>query len=310
MSNFDQIQTAFLQAGGHYWGEFFPAIHVAPEKTSNGTPYLTAAGAVVLAKTQTQLGGMAPFLKGFEHFPAPLAYTADDPIDHGAQIVKAAGQLCYLSFGSGRTRNVDAARYLENIRVQRHGSVLEHASISVLIYGIDRAVTHELVRHRAGLAYSQVSQRYVDGAGLRFVLRPEFQGDAYLQRDALAWFDTSRARYDARAARLLQIQEDKAKAAGEVLGNRVARRKSVNQAARACLPNETEAPIIVTGNVRAWRHVLEMRVHEAADETIRRAMGRVFLVLAMTEPLLFDDYEFIPLGKGSDFFIHTPTRKV
>ena len=52
--------------------------------------------------------------------------------------------------------------YLDNIKKQGHGSVLEHANYSLLLEGVSRSLTHELVRHRAGFAYSQLSQRYVD----------------------------------------------------------------------------------------------------------------------------------------------------
>src|SRR3989304_1753714 len=82
-----------------------------------------------------------------------------DSIVAGEQLAEAAGRLCYLSFGKGRKTN---AEYLSNILDQKHGSVLEHAVWNFIIAGVSRSFTHELVRHRAGFAYSQLSQRYVD----------------------------------------------------------------------------------------------------------------------------------------------------
>ena len=60
--------------------------------------------------------------------------------------------------------------------------MLEHASFSFLLYGISRSVTHELVRHRAGVGISQVSQRCVSWSVPRFVERPEYQDGGELHR--------------------------------------------------------------------------------------------------------------------------------
>src|SRR5437773_10638219 len=60
--------------------------------------------------------------------------------------------------------------YLDNIKNQGHGSVLEHANYSLLLEGVSRSLTHELVRHRAGFAYGQLSQRYVDEPEANFVI--------------------------------------------------------------------------------------------------------------------------------------------
>ena len=81
--------------------------------------------------------------------------------------------------------------YLENIKKQGHGSVLEHANYSVLVEGVSRSLTHELVRHRAGWAYSQLSQRYVDESVADFVMPPAIIGDESLER---TWRDAGRER--------------------------------------------------------------------------------------------------------------------
>lgn len=298
---FPDVLIDTFRALGGYQLAGLPVIDSTPQKTADGTPYLTAAGVAVVGRTQATRRPLRGFLRGFDD-PDFVAYAQDDhDMDAGARLAKTAGQLCYLSFGPKRTPDSMAVSYFHNIRAQGHGSILEHASISVFLYGIDRAVTHELVRHRSGMAYSQVSQRYVDGSSLRFVERPEYQDDPALHRLFTAQIDQARRNYDARAARLLQLQEE----AGADLP-RTARRKSVNQAARAGLPNEAEAPILVTGNLRAWRHVLEMRCSPHADRTIREAMFRVGLCLALCEPVIFGDYTFDP----ATCTIDTPTRKV
>ena len=78
----------------------------------------------------------------------------------GERLAEFAGRLCYMSQHNPAKRAT--REYLENIKKQGHGSVLEHANYSILLEGVSRSLTHELVRHRAGFAYSQLSQRYVD----------------------------------------------------------------------------------------------------------------------------------------------------
>jgi thymidylate synthase (FAD) len=241
---------------------------------------------------------MADFLTGFDpalRFPQYL----DDPTDltPAARLCKAAGQVCYASFGVKRTYNVDAARYFRNIMESGHGSVLEHANFTLLFYGISRSVTHELVRHRAGVGVSQISQRYVSGTVLRFVERPEYQAEAELHAAFEARIDRAAAEYATTAERLMAQQ----KAGSEILSGeaRTDLRKKVQQAARSVLPNETEAPIVVTANVRAWRHILEMRASPHAETEIREMAYRAYLCLVHSEPLLFGDYRVVSLPDGT-----------
>lgn len=279
-------------------------IHVqAPPtyKTSRGTVYLKDPGVALIAKTEFEPTAVRSFLEGFEDTFDAEDYVNDfldpyDPgktddgkmtlkMDSGASLVKFAGQLCYMSMGTQRTRNADGQKYLDHIKESGHGSVLEHANYSFLFWGIDRSVTHELVRHRAGMAYSQVSQRYVSGKTLRFVERPEYQNDTMLHLLFEQRIDVARENYD-RVAEMLQNSMPNLKDMP-----RTDARKAVNQTARSGLPNETEAPIVVTGNARAWRHVIEMRASKFAETTIRKLFGTVCSILKEASPLIFSDYE-------------------
>lgn len=286
----------------------FPAIHSPVQQTAAGVPYLQAPGVVLLAKPSVNIAGLRGFLEGFDRdlrFPEYL----DDPtpLDPAAQLCKVAGQVCYASFGPKRTRNDQAARYFANIKSSGHGSVLEHANFSALIYGISRSVTHELVRHRAGVGISQTSQRYVDGKVLRFVERPEYQADAALHARFEKWVDGGADEYAARTQALLELQRG-----GERVMTAEAKtdlRKKVQQAARSALPNETEAPLVFTANARALRHIVEMRCSEHAETEIRAAIFRLFLCVSMVESTLFDDYTITELPDGT-FGVETPYRKV
>src|SRR5688572_23142907 len=97
----------------------------------------------------------------------------------GERLAEFAGRLCYMSQKNPASRAT--REYLENIKKQGHGSVLEHASYSLLLEGVSRSLTHELVRHRAGFAYSQLSQRYVDESEANFVMPPAIIGDEALE---------------------------------------------------------------------------------------------------------------------------------
>lgn len=260
---------------------FYPEVFT----TAKGTPYLREPGVILLAQPAVALTEMQRFIDGFDSELGFAEYLTDDALPPAETLVKAAGQLCYMSLGRGRTKNAEAKKYLDNIKSSGHGSVLEHANFTFLLYGIDRAVTHELVRHRAGFAFSQVSQRYVDGKTLRFVERPEFQQNVHLHARFEQRIDAAATEYDTNASLLVDEMADRLKD----MPKRDAR-KAVNQSARACLPNETEAPIVVTANVRAWRHFLEMRAAEAADRTICEAAFRVGTVLKEVAPILFDDF--------------------
>src|ERR1700741_1525296 len=97
----------------------------------------------------------------------------------GERLAEFAGRLCYMSQKNPANRTT--SEYLENIKKQAHGSVLEHANYSLLLEGVSRSLTHELVRHRAGFAYSQLSQRYVDESVADFVVPPAIIGDEALE---------------------------------------------------------------------------------------------------------------------------------
>ncbi|HZT44101.1 MAG TPA: FAD-dependent thymidylate synthase [Chthonomonadaceae bacterium] len=286
----------------------FPVVPAPSYATERGTPYLRTPGVALLARPQVAIENLADFLGGFNP-DLNFAQYLDDPtpLPPAAQLCKAAGQICYASFGPKRTMNADAVRYFQNMKESGHGSVLEHAVFSFLFYGISRSVTHELVRHRAGFGFSMISQRYVSGRVLRFVERPEYQGDAELHARFEQRIDMAAEEYEEIAERLLQQQK-----AGSALLSGEARtdlRKKVQQAARSVLPNETEAPIVTTANVRAWRHFIEMRANPHAEIEIRALAFRVYLCLAAVEPILFGDYRITALPDGT-FGVETDFPKV
>lgn len=103
-------------------------------------------------------------------------------MSHGEALVEAAGRICYRSWAPELNANVkrvreDSAAYLRNILSSAHGSTLEHAQYGFVFVDVSRVFTHELVRHRAGVAVSQESLRYVRLTDLGFRVPPVLRDD-------------------------------------------------------------------------------------------------------------------------------------
>ena len=211
------------------------------------------------------------------HLPVQWMGESSD----GERLAEFAGRLCYMSQRNPAGRST--RDYLENIKRQGHGSVLEHATYSVLLEGVSRSLTHELVRHRAGFAYSQLSQRYVDETAARFVVPPAVIGDEALEGAWREQVESAQRSYVALVERLMERYA--------WVPDRVHRRKMAREAARGVLPNSTETKIVVTGNARAWRTMLELRSSEGAELEIRRLAVAVLRLLQGEAPGFFSDFE-------------------
>src|SRR5690349_23683652 len=199
----------------------------------------------------------------------------------GEKLAEFAGRLCYMSQKNPASRST--REYLENIKKQGHGSVLEHANYSLLIEGVSRSFTHELVRHRAGWAYSQLSQRYVDESVADVVMPPAIIGDEALESQWKTQIESAQRAYVSLVEDLMQRYS--------WVADKVHRRKMAREAARAVLPNATETKIVATGNVRAWRTMLELRSSEGAELEIRRFAIMALRLMQFEAPAMFSDFE-------------------
>lgn len=217
-----------------------------------------------------------------EHLPVQWRGDASA----GERLAEFAGRVCYMSQHNPANRTT--AEYLENIKKQGHGSVLEHPVYVLLIEGISRSCSHELVRHRAGFGYSQLSQRYVDESHAAFVMPPATIGDPALEAE---W---EREVGDAQAAYVRAVEALMARYAW--VADKVHRRKLAREAARSVLPNATEVKIVVSGNARAWRTMLELRTSEGAELEIRRMAIACLRVLQREAHALFSDFEIYLAG--------------
>jgi thymidylate synthase (FAD) len=213
--------------------------------------------------------------------PVHLAVQWKGEASGGERLAEFAGRICYMSQHNPAQR--PTTEYLDNIKKQGHGSVLEHAVYVLLVEGISRSCSHELVRHRAGFGYSQLSQRYVDESHAAFVVPPAVLGDATLEAEWEQQVTAAQAAY-VRSVESLMKRYD-------WVSDKVHRRKMAREAARSVLPNATETKIVVSGNVRAWRTMLELRCGEGAELEIRRMAVAVLRVLQQEAPAFFSDFE-------------------
>jgi thymidylate synthase (FAD) len=218
-----------------------------------------------------------PAFTGPAHLPVNWLGESTD----GERLAEFAGRLCYMS--QRNPANRATREYLENIKRQGHGSVLEHANYSLLVEGVSRSLTHELIRHRAGFAYSQLSQRYVDESQASFVVPPAIVGDEKLEALWRSQIEEAQRAYVALVEELMRRYS--------WVADKVHRRKMAREAARGVLPNSTETKIVVTANARAWRTMLELRSSEGAELEIRRVAVMILRILAGEAPGFFSDFE-------------------
>src|SRR6266446_3782953 len=124
------------------------------------------------------------------------------------------------------------------IHLVGHQAIDDHAVFNFIITGVSRSFTHELVRHRAGFGYSQLSQRFVDESQCAFVEPDAIADDPELHRIWLETISASQRAYralaDGLAAKFAQLED------------KTLRRKKAREAARSVLPNATETKIFVT----------------------------------------------------------------
>jgi thymidylate synthase (FAD) len=214
-------------------------------------------------------------------------------------LCETAGRVCYMSFV--RPRPGGNSVYLGHIKEVGHGSVLEHAVWNFLVTGVSRSLTHELIRHRAGFGFSQLSQRYVDESVAEYVEPDVIANDPDLHR---LWLDTIA---NCHKAYMTLAEKLQAKFAEEP--DKTSRRKMARQAARSVLPNATETKIFLTANARAIRHFLEQRGNRVAEPEIRKLANQLLHLMKEESPNLFNDYREVPLADGT-FEIDTDFRKV
>ena len=197
-------------------------------------------------------------------------------------LVEFCGRVCYRSWEPGLNPNVtrvrhDQREYLGNLLGSLHGSVLEHASYTFAFRNVSRVFTHELVRHRAGSAFSQESLRYVRLTDLGFRVPDALEPI----RDQVVSLVERLEEFQVTAAEALGLDEE---------GVPFAVKKEVTSALRRLAPIGLSTDIVWTANVRTLRHVVEMRTAPGAEEELRLVFDRVAATMRDEAPGLFQDF--------------------
>jgi thymidylate synthase (FAD) len=200
-------------------------------------------------------------------FLSPLDTSGELDVARMLALVERAGRTCYKS--EDRIGPGTAEKFVRMVTERGHESVLEHASITVL-FVVDRGVSHELVRHRL-CAFSQESTRYCNygKTDVSFV-RPFFFDPVERARELELW---AAAMGHAEAAYLMLLD------AG-----------AKPEEARSVLPNSLKTEIVVSANLREWRHILKLRTSPKAHPQMRQVMAGLGARLGQSVPCVFGEF--------------------
>lgn len=249
----------------------------------------------LVARPQFELDGFLSFLMA-----SNTTWARSKEATQAEEIIESAGRICYFSFGEHQSPRTNS-EYLRNLIEKGHESVLEHANWSFLVTGISRSLSHQLVRHRIGFSFSQLSQQYHDEGAATFMLPSELES---CPKAAAAWqlaTDTAKTAYRDIVTAL------EAGPAPSHMDNRELRR-AIRSAARSVLPNATETIIFMTANARALRHFLTARGSIIGDREMRQLAAELLKKLKVEAPALFVDFDMEKLPDGSPV-VHKATGR-
>ena len=184
--------------------------------------------------------------------------------------VEQAGRTCYKS--EVKITDGSAEKFVRNILKRGHEAVIEHASLTVR-FTCDRGVSHEIVRHRLA-AYCQESTRYCNYSKECFdseitVIRPAHMKPG--MKDFEIW--------------------EKAMNSCENAYFDLLDWGCSPQEARSVLPNSLKTEVVMTADMREWRHFIRLRCAPAAHPDMRVVARLLYDLLKSTYPVFFEDIE-------------------
>ena len=196
----------------------------------------------------------------------------EHPIDGEAilQSIEKIGRVCYKS--EDRITSESAHRFVKSILKRGHESVIEHIVVSVRVI-CDRGVTHEIVRHRIA-SYSQESTRYCNYSGAKFGNELAFIRPFFFEDDSAMYKLWCASMEHAEKTYLAMI------AAG-----------AEPQQARSVLPNSLKTELVMTMNLREWRHFMRLRTDKASHPQMREIAYMILALLKANIPIIFDEFE-------------------
>lgn len=204
--------------------------------------------------------------------PYPDWKTAHDTI---LRMIEKAGRTCYKS--EDKITHESASKFVRNIVKHGHEAMLEHANLTVR-FVVDRGVSHELVRHRVA-SFAQESTRYCNYSQDKFGKEITFIKPFFLKKGSEAYKDWESACSSAESCYMLMLDDG-----------------CTPEEARCVLPNSLKTEVVMTANMREWKHFFRLR---ALGETGKPHPQMQEVAL----PLLHDLQKYLPeifddLGRG------------
>ena len=250
---------------------------------------LTKPKVIKIAETRIDRDGVHAMLqalgvsrKGEERF--------SQMVDNGETLCELAGRMCYESFELGLNPNVtkireDSKDYFKNLLTKGDGSVCEHGSASFVFLGVSRIFTHELARHRVGIAISQESLRYVRPKEIQMFLPDDL--DPQLREAMVKVAERTEDAYRELEESIpwAELQMDT--------------KKRLTSALRRILFDGIATNVVWTANFRTLRWVIEMRTDPSAEVEIRLVFDQVAQICKKDYPLLYQDFERKELADGT-----------
>ncbi len=268
--------------------------------------FVTEPQVRLVGRPVLDVNGVTEFLDAHDYAWPDMRRKFDSNIDLGDRdaeyLVELGGRTCYTSFrGVGRSHEEHVKHLIE----VAHGSCLEHCNFNFELWDISRSLSLELVRHRAGMAFSQTSQRYVDSSAVKFIVPQAILELSKTKPEVLDKWKTfclqSRDLYEELTTELSSLYEG--------VDNKTEQRKKSRQAARSVLPNACETKMLVTMNGRAVRHVMEMRGSSGAEVEIRMLAVKILKIMLIEFPLICHGMSVVKLPDGTEG-IESRFRKV
>ena len=250
---------------------------------------LTRPTVVLLGETRIRAEGITELLRALGVSEDGARRFREAP-PNAETLIEMAGRLCYESFEIGLNPNVTRIRgtnkeYLENILLKGDGSIAEHGLANFAFLNVSRILTHELVRHRVGVAISQESLRYVRLKEIKMWLPDELTDE---QKSAM--LSAAKESEEAYLRLADSVPWDKMN---------MDQKKRMTSALRRILPDGLATNIIWSANHRTLRWVIEMRTDPAAEVEIRMLFDQVASICKKEWPNLYQDFERTPLPDGT-----------
>ena len=186
------------------------------------------------------------------------------------RVIEMAGRVCYKS--EGKITEGSAETFCRGIIERGHEAVLEHSSVTVKFI-VDRGVSHEIVRHRVA-SYCQESTRYCNYSQGKFGNELTFIKPCFFDENDSLYFIWKNACCTAEISYF------------NLLG-----RGATPQEARSVLPNSLKTELVMTANIREWRHFFKLRCSQAAHPQMREVALKLLAKFKEIMPVLFEDIE-------------------